>query len=143
MKLALIGFGVVGQGLAEILRDKAAELRAQSGFEAHIVAVATYSRGTLYHPDGLHIGDLLAAIGKGHLDHYPDAPGLSRNEDTLALIRRCNADVVVEASPTNLGSGQPAIDYCYAAFDSGKHVVLANKGPVALPRFGATWSSTT
>lgn len=132
MKLALVGFGVVGQGLAEILRDKADELKTQAGFEASVVAVATRSRGTLYHPDGLNLDELLKAIGQGSLDHYPDAPGLSRNEGIPALIRRCNADVLVESSNTNLQTAQPALEYCYAAFESGKHVVMANKGPVAL-----------
>jgi homoserine dehydrogenase len=39
---------------------------------------------------------------------------------------------MVESSHTNLQSGQPALDYCYAALESRKHVVLANKGPVAV-----------
>jgi homoserine dehydrogenase len=132
MKLALIGFGTVGQGLAEILRDKGAALEAQYGFKADIVAVATQSRGSLYHPDGLDVKDLLAAIQAGHLDRYPDVPDLSRNWDVLTLINQSNADVMVESSHTNLQTGQPALDYCYAALDSGKHVVLANKGPVAV-----------
>lgn len=132
MKLALIGFGTVGQGLAEILRDKGAELADKYGFKAEIVAVATQSRGTLYHPDGLDIQELLAAIQKGHLDHYPDVPDLTRGWDALTIIRQSNADVMVESSHTNLQTGQPALDYCYAALDSGKHVVLANKGPVAV-----------
>ncbi len=132
MKLALIGFGVVGQGLAEILRDKAADLQNQYGFEAQIVAVTTRSRGSLYHPDGLDIPTLLEASAKGHFDHYPDVFGLNRNQDSLELVRLCNADVVVEVSPTNLQTGQPALDICYAAFETRKHVVLANKGPVAV-----------
>lgn len=132
MKLVLVGFGVVGQGLAEILRDKAADLQAHAGFQAQIVAVATRTHGTLYHPDGLDIPALLAAIQAGSLKHYPDAPGLSRDEDIPALVRRCNADVLVECSHTNWETAQPALDLCYIAFDSGKHVVLANKGPVAL-----------
>ncbi len=130
MRIAIIGFGVVGQGLAEILRDKAAELQAEQDFHCEIVAVATRSRGTLYHPDGLDAALLLEAIQKGHLGHYPHVYGLTRNWDALTLVRQCNADVVVEVSPTNLQTGQPALDLCYAAFDSGKHVVLANKGPL-------------
>jgi len=132
MKLAMIGFGTVGQGLAEILRDKGAALEQQYGFRADIVAVVTHSRGGLYHPDGLDIRDLLTAMARGHLDHYPDIPDLSRNWDALTIIRQSNADVMVETTHTNLQSGQPALDYCYAAFESGKHVVLANKGPVAV-----------
>ncbi len=132
MKIALIGFGTVGQGLAEILRDKGVELAEKYDFRADIVAVSTLSRGSLYHPDGLDINDLLAAIGKGHLDYYPDIPDLSRNWNALTLVQQSNADVMVETTHTNLKTGQPALDYCYAAFDNGKHVVLANKGPIAL-----------
>ncbi len=130
MKIALIGFGVVGQGLLEILRDKGAELKAQYGFEAQVVAVATRSKGTLYNPSGLDIPKLLAAAD--NFSQYPDLSGLERGQDILSLIKNCNADVMVECSHTNLQTGQPALDYCYAAFDSGKHVVLANKGPVAV-----------
>ncbi len=129
MKIALVGFGVVGQGLLEILRDKAAELKA-NGFEATVVAVATRSKGTLYNPQGLDISHLLAAAGD--FGQYPDTAGLERGTDILSLIKTCNADVLVECSNTDLQTGQPALDYCYAAFDSGKHVVLANKGPVAV-----------
>lgn len=130
MKIALIGFGAVGQGLAEILRDKGAELEAYHGFRGEIVAVATRSRGTLYHPDGLDAALLLEAIGQGHLAHYPDVYGLTREWDAPTIARQCNADVLVEASPSDLRGGQPALDYCYAAFESGKDVVLANKGPL-------------
>lgn len=132
MKLALIGFGVVGQGLAEILRDKVEELRAREGFSAQIVAVATRTRGSLVCPDGLDISALLNAVGQGHLSHYPDQSGLQREWDALKIARESSADVLVEASPSNLQTGQPALDLCYAALESGKHVVLANKGPVAV-----------
>jgi homoserine dehydrogenase len=132
MKLALIGFGVVGQGLARILLDKADELRREQGFSGVIVAVATRNRGTLYQPSGLSIPKLLDAIGKGSLNEYPDEAGLMRNQDIPALIRTCNADAVVECTHTDFQTGQPATDYCIAALESGKHVVLANKGPVAV-----------
>lgn len=132
MKIALVGFGTVGQGLLEILRDKKAEFE-RLGFQPEIVVVATRSRGTLFHPDGLDVPDLLTAIQKGgHLDTYPEVYGLNRNWNTLRLIQHCNADVLVESSNTDLQTGQPALDYCNAAFEHGMHVVLANKGPVAV-----------
>ncbi len=131
MKIALIGFGVVGQGLAQILRDKADLLQEKEGFEGKIVAVGT-RRGTLYHPYGLDITNLLNAVKNGDLNQYPDAPGLQRGLNIPALIEQCNADVMVECSNTDLQTGQPGLDYCRAAFASGKHVVLANKGPVAV-----------
>lgn len=132
MRIALIGFGVVGQGLVEILRDKAEALRNEHGFEATIVAVGTRSRGTLYDPLGLEPAALLQAMAAGGLSHYPAREGAFRDLDPLTLIRACNADVLVECSNTDLKTAQPALDYCRAAFETGKHVVLANKGPVAV-----------
>lgn len=132
-KLALIGFGTVGQGLVEILHDKAAALRKNLDFEAQVVAVSTRSRGSLYDPAGLDLAKLLEVMRtSGQLADYPDGPTLLRGWDNLHLIRESNADTVVEISYTNLTTGQPAIDHCRAAFESGKNVVTANKGPVAL-----------
>jgi homoserine dehydrogenase len=132
-KLALIGFGTVGQGLAEILRDKGDLLRRNLGFDGQVVAVTTLSRGAIYHPDGLDLQRLLESVRHGGtLDNYPTSPGLERDWDSLRTIRDCNADTVVEVSFTDIETGQPAIDHCRAAFKRGKNVVTANKGPLAL-----------
>ena len=132
-KLAFIGFGTVGQGLAEILRDKASQLEADYGFTARVVAVSDSLKGAVYHPDGLDVAALLTAVHEtGSLAAYPDGPGLARGWDSLATIRASNADVVVEAAWTDLQTGQPAIGHIRAAFEAGKHVVTSNKGPAAL-----------
>lgn len=132
-KLALIGFGTVGQGLAEILRDKGAALRNNLGFDGQIVAISDFIKGSLYHPGGLDIAKLLEVVqSTGKLDAYPDSPGLVRGWDSLTTIRQSNADTVVEVAYTDINTGQPAIDHCRAAFISGKNVVMSNKGPVAL-----------
>src|SRR5829696_8150793 len=129
MDIILIGFGNVGQGLAQILRDKANDLRELHNLEVRLVGVATRTRGTLYDPDGLDLDALLRA---DRFDRYPQTQHLTRDCDAERLVRESRAHVLVEASPTNLQTGQPALDLCYAAFESGKHVVLANKGPVAV-----------
>ncbi len=130
-KLAFIGFGTVGQGLAEILRDKGDILRDSLGFEAQIVAVSDLLKGAVYHPDGLDIAKLLEVVQRtGKLDDYPDSPGLERGWDSFKTIRESNADSIVEVSYTDVNTGQPAIDHCRAAFESGKNVVMSNKGPV-------------
>lgn len=82
-KLALIGFGTVGQGLAEILRDKGEELRTRYGFEVQLVAITTASRGALYHPHGLDIGYLRhRLLGEVTLV----GPGAGRRETGFALL---------------------------------------------------------
>lgn len=132
MRIALIGFGTVGQGLAQILRDRALALDDEQGFRASLVAVATRSRGTLMSPAGLDPAALLDAIAAGGLGHYPDVPGLERGWSAGRIAREAAADVLVEASPSDLQTGGPALDLSYAALASGKHVVLANKGPVVV-----------
>jgi homoserine dehydrogenase len=132
-KLAFIGFGTVGQGLAEIFRDKGDILRDTLGFDARVVAVSDMLKGAVYHPDGLDVARLLEVVqATGKLDDYPDSPGLERGWDSLKTIRETNADSIVEVSFTDVDTGQPAIDYCRTAFESGKNVVMSNKGPVAL-----------
>ena len=129
-RLALIGFGNVGQGFAEILRDRSADLARQFGAEFQIVGVCTRRRGSVYDPQGLDPAALLAAVNSpGYLESLASP---HRGWEPLRLIRESNAGVVVEVSPTDLQTGEPAITHVRAALEAGKHVVTANKGPVAL-----------
>ena len=48
-----------------------------------------------------------------------------------AFIATVPADIIVELSPLAPESGQPALRHCETALRNGKHVVTANKGPVA------------
>lgn len=133
MKLMLIGFGVVGQGLAKILHDKTKTLKEKYCFEPKIVGVATGSRGILYNSTGLSIPKLLEANKQGSFSHYPDEDGLERDfSDTVDLIQRRGADVLVEVSPTDIKTAMPAAKYFQAALTSQKHIVTANKGPIAI-----------
>jgi homoserine dehydrogenase len=132
LRLALIGFGTVGQGLAEILHSSVAALAAQHNFRASIVAVSDLLKGAVYHPDGLDIAALLEAGRAGKLAQYPEQPGLVRGLDALATIRQSNADTIIEVSYTDLKTGEPALSHVRAAFDAGKNVIVTNKGPVAL-----------
>ncbi|MCY3780069.1 MAG: homoserine dehydrogenase [Chloroflexi bacterium] len=132
MKLILIGFGVVGQGFAEILQSKAARLRAEFAFAPSIVGVVTATKGSLFLPSGLDIGALLTAAQSGSFGAYPEGAGLRRDMTASDMIEAGSADILVELSPTNLEDAQPALAYCHQALDAGLHLVLANKGPVAL-----------
>lgn len=132
-KLAFIGFGVVGQGLAEILRDKRETLKKEEGFEGEIVAISDFMKGSIYHPNGLNIDTILHVLNEtGNLENYPKTPGLITGWDSFKTIRETIADTIVEVSYTDVKTGQPAIDHCKLAFESGKNVVMTNKGPVAL-----------
>ncbi|MDM5337252.1 homoserine dehydrogenase [Fictibacillus enclensis] len=132
-KLAFIGFGTVGQGLAEILKNKKEQLKMNEQFEAEIVAISDFKKGSIYHPRGLDIETALEVLKEtGNLENYPSSPGLVTGWDSLTTIRESNADTIVEVSYTDVQTGQPAIDHCRTAFMAKKNVVMTNKGPVAL-----------
>jgi homoserine dehydrogenase len=126
-RIALVGFGTVGQGLVEILLEKRDALEKRYGFEFDIVGISDIAYGTVYNPNGLNIAEMLESA-KSKKKFSKDVKAW----DTLALIKESNATVVCELAFTNLQDGQPAISHCKAAFDTGKHVVTSNKGPAAL-----------
>ena len=49
-RLALIGFGNVGQGFAQILCERGDALAEQFGLRLQIVAVSDLLKGSLYNP---------------------------------------------------------------------------------------------
>lgn len=126
VRLALIGFGNVGQGLAQILLERGNSYAEKQGLRFTIVAVNDLVRGCAFDPQGLDLADLLQA------KDFSNLPGGAADWDALTTITRSNADVVVELSFTNLQTGQPAINHIRTALENGKHVVTSNKGPIAL-----------
>jgi homoserine dehydrogenase len=128
-RLALIGFGVVGQGLATILRDKKEELKKRYGFECSVVAVSDFKKGAAYKSGGLDIAKLIELAANDAISEYP---GAETGWDALTTIRESNADVIVEVTYTDIETGEPAYAHFKAALESGKHLVTTNKGPTAL-----------
>jgi len=126
-KIGLIGFGTVGQGIAEILLDKEEYLKEKYGYECEIVAVADFVYGNVYNPEGLNIPLMLEQAGKKE-KFTEDVSELS----TLDLIKDSNVTSWCELTFTDLNTGGPAIDHVKTALMAGKHIVTSNKGPAAL-----------
>jgi homoserine dehydrogenase len=129
-RLALIGFGNVGQGLAQIIRDRGENLTQHFDAEFQIVAVCDMLKGSLYNPDGLDPAELLATVQKEGTISQLEAP--QRGWDAQQTIAESDADVIVELSYTDLQTGEPALTHLRQALSLGKHVVTTNKGPIAL-----------
>ena len=130
VKLAIIGFGNVGQGLTKILEDKHDWYKNDFGCEFSIVAVCDFHHGSLYDPNGLSRNELLSAIKDGR--SLESVNGTAKGWDALTTITESNADIVIELAYTDLKTGEPALSHMKATFASGKHFVTTNKGPVAL-----------
>ena len=128
-KIAIVGFGVVGQGLAEILLRHRERLRRECGFEYSVVAVSDFVKGAAYDPKGLDLAKVLELAKSNGISRYPAA---QTGWNALDTIRKSNADVVAEATFTNIKTAEPAYSHFKAALESGKHLVTTNKGPTAL-----------
>lgn len=129
-KIALIGFGTVGQGLMEILRDKKDYLRDRYGLDYRTVAIADAKLGSIHNPDGICPHGILDVLEKsGEIKSYPEG---KKGLNAVETIKTCDADTVFEATYTNIETAEPATTHLKEAFKSGKNVVTSNKGPLAL-----------
>jgi homoserine dehydrogenase len=127
MRIILVGYGVVGRGVATILARRYAEKVKDYGFNPKIVAIADID-GAFINPRGLSpekLGTLRFPISA---DPEFGHPGIS----ALDVIESVEAEVVVEVTPVNIKTGEPALSHITKAFKTGKHVVTTNKGPLAL-----------
>lgn len=128
--LAIIGFGNVGQGLANILVNKHDFLKQQFGIDIQIVAVCDQLKGSVANQAGLDPQVLLDAINKhGDLNTLTTPHSGWNAEETIA---NSGADIVVELAYTDLTTGEPALSHVKQALKKGMHVSMTNKGPVAL-----------
>lgn len=116
MKVALIGLGSVGRGVAEMIAKKDLGLT--------ITGIADSKTG-LMNTEGIDIAKVLANKKK---------TGKCGNTGITAadVIGKAEYDALIEVTPTNALSGEPATGYIKAALNRKKHVVTSNKGPVAL-----------
>ncbi|MDA1001302.1 MAG: homoserine dehydrogenase [bacterium] len=131
VRIIICGFGRVGRNFARLLDEKKEYLARAFGFSSLLLGVGELG-GSVYSPDGLDAaalaeffeksGTLNTAAGLRQTDWQPDWQGID-------LIHRAAADVLVETTPTDIHTGEPALSHIRAALEGKMHVVSANKGP--------------
>lgn len=117
VRVLVAGYGVVARSLHGIVEARRAEYRQRYGLDLSLVGVARTER-VAYAATGLQAGNP---------NRLPWKSGT-----VFDLIGEAEADVFVEATPTNLKTGQPALGHVRAAFAKGLPVVMANKGPLVV-----------
>ncbi len=129
-KLAIIGFGNVGQGLAKIISEKKELLSKKFGIELSIVAVCDLYKGSVANANGLDPEVLLSDL-KEHGDLKSTSAPI-KGWNAIETINNSGADILVELAFTDLKTGEPALSHVKQALNNGMHVSMTNKGPVAL-----------
>jgi homoserine dehydrogenase len=129
MRLLMIGFGTVGQGLAELLVKKDGELQDRYGLKVRVVGISDMLKGSIYNKDGVDLAAVLDVARSGQkLDGLPG----KYDGDALNMIDSVEADMMVEATYTDIKTGEPATSHIRTALERGMHVTTTNKGPLAL-----------
>ena len=107
LRIGLAGLGTVGAGVVRIIQTHGETIAARAGRAVEIAAISARSR---------------------HRDRGLDLSAYAWEDDPVALARRADLDLVVEAIG---GEDGPAKATAAAAIAGGKHLVTANKAMLA------------
>ncbi|WP_340817778.1 homoserine dehydrogenase [Methanolobus sp. WCC4] len=123
VRVSIIGFGAVGQGVANVLLDKKGYLE-DIGLDFKVVAVAD-SRTAVIDPEGV---DLAAVVNRKKTEGTVGTEKLTG----LEIIETIDHEVVVETTPTDIVTGGVGLKNMLMAFEKGRDLVTSNKGPLAM-----------
>jgi homoserine dehydrogenase len=130
VRLLLVGVGNVGSRFLNLMHRKRGTLVDNLGLELILVGAAD-SSGAIISADGIEPQVVidLKSKGQGVADHQRcGRPGLK----ALDMVEMCEAELLLDASPGNIETGQPGLGCIEAGLDKGMHVVTANKSPLVL-----------
>ena len=123
IRVSILGFGAVGQGVAKVLADKKDYLE-NIGLDFRVVAIAD-SRTAAIDDNGV---DLNAVISRKNSEGVVGSEKLTG----LEIVETIDHDLVVETTPTNIVTGGVGLENMLMAFKHGRDVVTSNKGPLAM-----------
>lgn len=112
MRLLVLGFGTVGRALETLLPN---------GFQASYCS----SQGGIQNPDKA------ATFHAAQKNKKLSALAGFESLNPLEAVQNWDYDVLVDLTPTNLQTAEPSLQYWTTAFQRGKSIVSANKGPLA------------
>lgn len=126
MNIGIIGFGGVAKAFLQLLLDKNRELK---NLDINITYILSNS-GEIFNKDGIDIEELLElSIGEKDISKFPQ--GKKTNSYKEIIIKE-KFDYIIELTPSNINTGEPAYSYIKEALENNINVITANKGPIAL-----------
>jgi homoserine dehydrogenase len=123
VRLAIAGYGNIGRQLVEIIKDKHDHIVKNYGLDLQLVAVMGRNN-LIYEEQGIDIHQLVS-IGKDLTKYQGNILVI---EDSVDALDNIQADVLVEATPTNIDTGEPGYSHIKKAFVLGMDVVTLSKG---------------
>jgi homoserine dehydrogenase len=129
-RLLFIGFGNVGQKIAELFVSKSKHYPGLSKFDPKIVGIFTKWHGAIVNQGGIDLVNSVDQFVK-EKQFTKSNPDFS-NIPVIEAIQKLNYDCMVDISTLTIKEkGEPAVSYTKEALKRGISVVSANKGPAA------------
>ena len=128
IRICLVGFGNVGQAFARLLLKEEDEIKDLYSVGFKVTAIATGQHGSAIDPAGIDLKKALACLKDGQ---SIDILSKEKNpQDSCTLIKKSESEILLENTPVNYTSGQPALNHITTALNNSMHAITANKGPV-------------
>ncbi|NLA31148.1 MAG: homoserine dehydrogenase, partial [Methanomicrobiales archaeon] len=116
MRIALLGFGSVGQGIARAILEKDLGIT---------VTGLADSRSGMIDASGIDLSAVLGRKEQGEPCGDPDT-------SSMDVVEEAEYDILIEVTPTDVETAEPALGHIRGALQRGRHVVTSNKGPIAI-----------
>lgn len=129
LNVALLGFGNLGQAFSRILLEKKSEIEKQYDTTVNVVAITTKTRGNLVDAWGIDLERVLKNIQETGV--FPKSQETMLQRNALDVAETVDYDVLIEMTPLEFAGSHMATDHVMTALKRGRHVICANKGPIA------------
>jgi len=124
--IGLVGMGNVGTRFLQLLKEKRDRIKADFNFHCKLVAIFEHD-GALINYDGIDLDPLLMDEKRLRANQFWVSNVKAEN-----IIPTLNIDILIETTPTNPNTGEPAITHILQAIKNKINVISSNKAPFYL-----------
>ena len=109
VKVSLVGYGIVGHGVVDVLNRKKKALQ-EMGLNLKLISITDHT-GTVLSPEGVNAERILCERTLANV-----ANSSMKGKEAISAV---DSDLVIEVTPTNIVHGQPGLGHMEAALSSG------------------------
>ncbi|MHA1291978.1 MAG: homoserine dehydrogenase [Promethearchaeota archaeon] len=124
--IALIGKGHVGTCFLKLLEEKKEILKKKFNIDIILQGVFEFN-GALINENGINLRELLNKD-----KDFRELPYWKKDVKAIDYIGKLNLNAIIETTPTNSKTGEPALSHIIKAINNNIDVISSNKGPFYL-----------
>lgn len=131
ISIVVNGAGKVGNAFIKLLSQKRSAVAERTGVMPVIKAV-TSRNGILYKDSGLEPLDVELWMASGKKASFNGAQRETSYEELIEILRQQGRFAAVEATPTDLNTGEPGLSHLRTALANGGAGICLAKGPLVV-----------